>query len=177
MAPYTEKIHTQITLGICNRSKPLVLKARKRRQCGFDSHRPLRSQATPGQAGLQDWGQDVDPMGKSWELMLGGDGLMALTYPRSAPRFTRTVTRGNSQKINCVISTLPSWRERSRVAGLDPNLPVASGRYRASQLSIRFLTRGRIPLGCPFRRCELPETRSQATSRTALPIPIHTTWV
>src|SRR5258708_3255339 len=38
--------------------------------CGFDSHRPLHSQATPGHPGLQDWGQDIDPMGKSWESTL-----------------------------------------------------------------------------------------------------------
>jgi hypothetical protein len=24
--------------------------------------------ATPGHAGLQDWGQDIDPMRKSWEI-------------------------------------------------------------------------------------------------------------
>jgi hypothetical protein len=32
-----------ITLGIRNRTKPMVLKARKRRPRGFDSHRPLQS--------------------------------------------------------------------------------------------------------------------------------------
>jgi hypothetical protein len=41
VAPHTSKIHTLITLGIRNRTKPLVLKARKHRPCGFDSHRPL----------------------------------------------------------------------------------------------------------------------------------------
>src|ERR1700730_359183 len=30
-------------------------------------HRPLHSQAMAGHAGLDDWGQDVDPVGKSWE--------------------------------------------------------------------------------------------------------------
>jgi hypothetical protein len=38
VAPHTAKIHTLITLGIRHRAKPLVLKARKHRPCGFDSH-------------------------------------------------------------------------------------------------------------------------------------------
>src|SRR5258708_20520602 len=46
--------------------------------CGFDSHRPLHSQATPGHPGLQDWGQDIDPMGKSWESTLRG---AAVSWP------------------------------------------------------------------------------------------------
>jgi hypothetical protein len=37
----TTKNHTLITLGISDRTKPLVLKSRKRCPCGFDSHRPL----------------------------------------------------------------------------------------------------------------------------------------
>jgi hypothetical protein len=41
LAPYTAKIHTLIALGISIHIKPLVLKARKRLPCGFDSHRPL----------------------------------------------------------------------------------------------------------------------------------------
>src|SRR5260370_33073858 len=41
VAPHTTNIHTLITLGIRNLTKPLVLKARKHRPCGFDSHRPL----------------------------------------------------------------------------------------------------------------------------------------
>jgi len=41
VAPHTAKIHTLITLGIRDRAKPLVLKARKRLPRGFDSHRPL----------------------------------------------------------------------------------------------------------------------------------------
>jgi hypothetical protein len=101
LAPHTAKIHTLITLGISSRTKPLVLKARKRPPCGFDSHRPLHSQATPGHAGLQDWGQDIDPMGKSWESMLRGRRSHGLTYPRIAPRFTRTVTRSSSQNELC----------------------------------------------------------------------------
>ena len=35
------KIHRLITLGIRHRINSLVLKARKKRPCGFDSHRPL----------------------------------------------------------------------------------------------------------------------------------------
>ena len=41
VAPHTAKIHTLITLGIRNRTKQLILSVRKRRPCGFDSHRPL----------------------------------------------------------------------------------------------------------------------------------------
>src|ERR1700734_2181823 len=44
VAPHTAKFHTLTTLGIRNRTKPLVRKARKRRPCGFDSHRPLQFQ-------------------------------------------------------------------------------------------------------------------------------------
>jgi hypothetical protein len=54
-------------------------------------------EAMPGHAGLQDWGQDIDPLGKSWESTLRGGGLMASRIPRIAPGFTRTVTRGSSQ--------------------------------------------------------------------------------
>ena len=45
VAPHTAKIHTLITLGIRHGTKPPVLKARKHRPCGFDSHRPLHSTA------------------------------------------------------------------------------------------------------------------------------------
>jgi hypothetical protein len=41
VAPHTAKIHTLITPGIGHRAESLVLKARQRRPCGFDSHRPL----------------------------------------------------------------------------------------------------------------------------------------
>jgi hypothetical protein len=41
VASHTAKIHTLITLRIRNRARPLVLKPRRRRPCGFDSHRPL----------------------------------------------------------------------------------------------------------------------------------------
>jgi hypothetical protein len=66
--PHTAKIHTLITLGIGNRTKPPVFKARKAPPRGFDSHRPLHPQATPGHVGLPDWRQHIDPMGKSWEF-------------------------------------------------------------------------------------------------------------
>ena len=50
MYPYgaldTKKIHTPITLGIRRRAKPPVFKLRKRRPCGFDSHRPLHFPAS-----------------------------------------------------------------------------------------------------------------------------------
>jgi hypothetical protein len=86
MYPYaalrTAKIRTPITLGVRHRAKPLVFKIRKRLPRGFDSHRPLHSRATPDHAGLQDWGQDIDPMGNSWESTpRGGGGLMASRIP------------------------------------------------------------------------------------------------
>ena len=68
VAPHTAKIHTLITLGIHRRAKQLVLKSRKRVPRGFDSHRPLHPQATPGHVGLPDWRQHIGPMGKSWEF-------------------------------------------------------------------------------------------------------------
>jgi hypothetical protein len=46
MSPHTAKIHTLIKLGIRDRAKPLVLKDRKHRPCGFDSRwqtRPRRA--------------------------------------------------------------------------------------------------------------------------------------
>jgi hypothetical protein len=92
---YRENSHA---LGISIRAKLLIFASRKRLPRGFDSHRPLHSQATPGHAGLQDWDQDIDPMGKSWESTLRGRRSHGLTYSRIAPRFTRTVTRSSSQK-------------------------------------------------------------------------------
>src|SRR5277367_2872530 len=96
VAPHAAKIHTLITLGIRHRAKPLVFKIRKRRPCGFDSHRPLHSPATPGNAGRQDWGQHVDPMGKSWEYESIFGLPHILRYPCVAPAFRRTVTRSSS---------------------------------------------------------------------------------
>jgi hypothetical protein len=54
VAPHTSKIHTLITLGIRNRTKPLVLKARMHRPCGFDSHRPLQISLAFDKARLTD---------------------------------------------------------------------------------------------------------------------------
>jgi hypothetical protein len=51
VAPHAAKINTRITRGIRNRTKPLVLKARKHRPCGFDSHRPLHSKAASDDEG------------------------------------------------------------------------------------------------------------------------------
>jgi hypothetical protein len=98
VAPHTAKIRTLITLGIRHRTKPLVLEAQKRRPRGFDSHRPLHSQATPGRAGLQDWGQGTDPMGKSWEIDAEAAAVSWPHLSRIAPKFARTVTRSSSQK-------------------------------------------------------------------------------
>jgi hypothetical protein len=58
-----QKIHTLLTLGVSILAKSLVLKARKCVPHVFDSHRPLHSQATPGNAGRQGSGQHVDLMG------------------------------------------------------------------------------------------------------------------
>jgi hypothetical protein len=53
--------------------------------------------ATPGHVGLQDWGQDIDPMGKSWEIRvrdLGvGGRLVTLTHTVVAQH------GGNSQSV------------------------------------------------------------------------------
>jgi len=66
----------------------------------FDSHRPLHSQATPGNAGRQDRGQRVDPMGRSWES-LKGRRFHGLTYPCIASEITRTVTRSIHKNKLC----------------------------------------------------------------------------
>ncbi len=47
-------------------------------------------------------------------------------YRNPAPHET---THRNDNAVVCVIPTLTSWREGSHVAGLDPLLPLASGRY------------------------------------------------
>jgi hypothetical protein len=45
-------------------------------------------EATPGHAGLQDWGQDIDPVGKSWEYASIWGLPHILRYPCVAPAFT-----------------------------------------------------------------------------------------
>src|ERR1700730_2371232 len=94
MCPYmaldTTKIHTPITLGVRPCTKPLVFKLRRRSPCGFDSHRPLHSQATPSHAGLQDWGQDIDPMGRFRKSTLRAAGPMDSRMP-ALPRFSHTL--------------------------------------------------------------------------------------
>jgi hypothetical protein len=75
---------------------------------GFDSHRPLHFQATPGHAGLQDWGQDIDPMGKSWEIDAEG---AVVSWPHVSSLCPEIHTYSHTQqftKINCVIPTLHS---------------------------------------------------------------------
>jgi hypothetical protein len=142
VAPHTAKIHTLITLGIRNRTKPLVLKARKRRPCGFDSHRPLHSQTMPGHAGLQDWGQDIDPMGKSWESTLRGRRSHGPTYPRIAPRSTRTVTHAAVNKNNLCDSHAPLVA-RPIAGGWTRPLPVRRDRQLSSGAITECL--GKIP--------------------------------
>jgi hypothetical protein len=48
---YRENSHANHTWNR-NRTKPLVLKAWKRRPCGFDSHRPLHFQASSVYVGI-----------------------------------------------------------------------------------------------------------------------------
>jgi hypothetical protein len=98
VAPHTAKIHTLITLGISTRTKPHVLKTGRAARVGSIAIARSTLEAMPGHAGLQDWGQDIDPMGKSWKSTLRGRRSHGLTYPRFAPRFTRTVTRRSTQK-------------------------------------------------------------------------------
>jgi hypothetical protein len=49
-SPYTEKIHTLITLGIRTRVKLLVFKLSTHWPRGFDSQCPLQSQPSPANA-------------------------------------------------------------------------------------------------------------------------------
>src|SRR5229473_7524320 len=93
VVPYITKIHTPIALGIRFRAKLLVFQLRKRRPCGFDSHRPLHFQDRSGDVGIPNWGQHVDLVGKSWERTFIWRRPRVLTYPQVAPAFTRTVTR------------------------------------------------------------------------------------
>jgi hypothetical protein len=46
-------------------------------RCRMAANGPVRDLGltTPGHAGLQDWGQDIDPMGKSWEIDAEGAGV------------------------------------------------------------------------------------------------------
>src|ERR1700722_5955982 len=56
---------------------------------GFDSHRPLHSQATPGHAGLQDLAQEIDSVGECWECASIRGLPHILRYPYVAPCYTR----------------------------------------------------------------------------------------
>jgi hypothetical protein len=131
VAPHTTKIHTPITLGIRRRTKSPVFKPRRRRPFGFDSHRPLHSQATPGHVGLQDWRQHIDRMGKSWEIDAAERRSHGLTVSLHCPGDHTYSHTQQFTRINCVIPTLSSDRERPRVAGLDPLLTPTTGSFRA----------------------------------------------
>jgi hypothetical protein len=89
------------------RTKSLVLKAQNCLPCGFDSHRPLHSQATPGPAGLQDWSLDIDPMGESCESTLTG---AVVSWPHVSPIHTYSHTQ-QFTKINRVIRRCGSIRD------------------------------------------------------------------
>jgi len=132
MAPHTAKIHTPITLGIHHRAKLLVFEVLKRHPRGFDSHRPLHFQATPAHARLQYRVQDIDPMGKSWESTRKG-AVVSLPHISSSGPSIHTYSHTHQfTRINCVIPTLSSDRERPQVAGLDPEPPAATDCYRAA---------------------------------------------
>ena len=69
----------------------------------FDSHRPLHFQATLVHAGPQGWGQDIDPMGKSWKIDAEG---AAVSWPCASPHRPEIHTYSHTQqfsKIICVI--------------------------------------------------------------------------
>ncbi len=99
VAPRTANIHTPITLEYRGNCKPLVLLLRKRRPCGFDSHRPLHSQDRSGDVGTRDSCQGFDPVGKSWEFESVWRRSRSLTYSGLAPVFTRTGTRGEVERL------------------------------------------------------------------------------
>ena len=90
MAPQTAKIHTLITLDISIRTRPLVLKTRKRCPCGFDSHRPLHFQASLRTR--RDTRLGINTL-ILWESVGNGRSIWrrsrVLRCPYAAPAFTR----------------------------------------------------------------------------------------
>jgi hypothetical protein len=114
VAPHAAKIHTLITLGFRHRAKPLVLWARKRRPCGFDSHRPLHFTL---------------PARRSWAL-------------RSTHRETETpVAIVGSRYLHLLpvrLHTRPSGRKSSHQGHASiPFLPVAIPKTRHSECEKR----------------------------------------
>jgi hypothetical protein len=112
VAPHTSKIHTLITLGIRNRTKPLVLKARMHRPCGFDSHRPLhfslpgvslRCPRTPlSLSPLVDVGYRARPVAPRKAFQSSNAPASVL---RSIPsRFSRDRSTGSSSFMNRLFS-------------------------------------------------------------------------
>src|ERR1700677_3174150 len=99
-----------------------------RRPLWFDSHPPLPSRATPVNARLQDWGQDIDPMGKSWESTLERATVSRPHVSLHCPGIHRYSHTHQFTRINCVIPTLSSDRERPQVAGLDPSSDIGASR-------------------------------------------------
>jgi hypothetical protein len=68
-------------------------------------------------------------MGKSWEI---DAEVAAVSWPHVSPHCPEIHTYSHTQqftRINCVIPTVTSTRERSQVAGLDPKPSVATGSY------------------------------------------------
>jgi hypothetical protein len=90
-------------------------------------------EVTPGHAGLQDWGQNIDPMGKPWEIDAGG----RRSWPHVFLHCPRVHTYGHTQqfpKIICVIPLLPRSENEGRWLDSDPELTLVNVGYRADQL-------------------------------------------
>jgi hypothetical protein len=98
VAPHTAKIHTPITLEIRHRAKLLVFKPRRRRPCGFDSHRPLRSRTTsdnPGQLAQADTG---DCLGRCWDSVSISSQFRCLRLSSSQISGERSVAQADRHK-------------------------------------------------------------------------------
>ena len=113
VAPHAAKLHTLITLGIGIRTKPHVFFFRKRLPRGFDSHRPLHSQTTPGNAGLQDWGQSVEPMGKSWEIDAQREEVSLPHLSPHCPEIQGIFIKSNLDLTECRVTGSPGAGGRS----------------------------------------------------------------
>jgi hypothetical protein len=125
---YRENSHANHTWHRRSR-EGACLWGRRRRPRGFDSHRPLHSQASSGNVGRQDWGQHVDPMGRSWESTprgRGGGGLMASRDP-ALPLDSHVQSHAEALKNKlCEFPCCPVARE---IAG-GWTRPSAAGRQR-----------------------------------------------
>ena len=96
-----------------------------------------RSQATPGQVGLSDWRQHINPMGTSWEFDAHRAVVESPHVSLHCPRITRTVTRSSSQ-----------------VAGLGPKRTAASVRLPLVDLDLTETTIGIREISIPYQRSD-----------------------